>query len=84
MLSSMLGLPVDQFVYLWGSLDILFLVRAIIAGILYASVNTDLTACWNYKVYKMRRAGKTRMCIFRKSRRFLEEEFSQWELSLQI
>jgi len=84
MLSNMLSLPIDQFVYLWDSLAILFLFCAMIAAILYASVNTDLTASWDCKVYEVRRAGITRMCIFQKSRRFLEEEFSQRELGLQI
>lgn len=83
-LSSMLNLPIDWFVYLWGSLDISFLFCAIIAGILYASVNIDLTACWNYEVFKMRRAEITGMCIFQRRRRFLEEGFSQRGLSLQI
>lgn len=50
MLSSMLNLLIHHFVYLCSSLDLLFLICAIIAGVLYANVDTDLTACQNYKI----------------------------------
>lgn len=59
---QMLNLPIHQFVYLCSSLDILFLICAIIAGVLHANVDTDLTACQNYKIYV--RAGIIRMCVF--------------------
>ena len=62
---SLLSLPIDLLVYLWDDLAILFLIHAIIAGIFYASVNTDLAARWHNILYKIESCNK-KECILKK------------------